>query len=78
MRQACSRYVVHRSRFREDDVLRLHRGSPFFAPNFLLTLAIDDGTQLQLASDDAGIAHHTAFDARTGWVLDEGFLNFSP
>ena len=37
-----------------------------------------DGTQLQLASDDAGIAHHTAFDARTGWVLDEGFLNFSP
>lgn len=65
------------SRFREGDMLCLSRGDPFAEPNFLVTLELDEETDLLVSTDAPGI---TAFDfvaQPDGWVLDEGYLNVS-
>lgn len=71
---ACDRNA---SRFREGDVLLLNRGNPFEMSNVLVTLEIDDETNLLVSSDDPGVNWGTVLDERSGWVLDQGFLDFS-
>lgn len=71
---ACDRNA---SRFREGDVLLLNRGNPLEQPNLLVTLEIDDETSLIVSSEDPDVNWGTVLDQRTGWVLDQGFLDFS-
>ncbi len=65
------------SRFREGDVLCLNRGSPFFTPNLLVTLEIDEETELVVSCDDPAFALQDFEALPDGWVLDEGYLDFS-
>lgn len=65
------------SRFREGDVLCLSRESPFFEPTFLVTLELDEENELLVSTEHPGV---TAFDfvaQPDGWVLDEGYIDFS-
>jgi DNA replication ATP-dependent helicase Dna2 len=71
---ACARNA---SRFREGDVLLLNRGNPFEQPGILVTLELDDETSLLVSSDDPDVNWGTVLEQRTGWVLDQGFLDFS-
>src|SRR6266487_550408 len=65
------------SRFREGDVLLLNRGNPFEQPGILVTLEIDDETNLLVSSEDPDVNWGTVLEQRTGWVLDQGLLDFS-
>lgn len=65
------------SRFREGDVLLLNRGNPFEQPGILVTLELDDETSLLVSSDDPDVNWGTVLEQRTGWVLDQGLLDFS-
>jgi DNA replication ATP-dependent helicase Dna2 len=71
---ACDRNM---SRFREGDVLLLNRGDPFAAPSMLVTLEVDDETRLLVSSEDPDVNWATVLHERAGWVLDQGFLDFS-
>jgi DNA replication ATP-dependent helicase Dna2 len=71
---ACDRNV---SRFREGDVLLLNRGNPFEEPRILVTLEVDDETQLLVSSEDPDVNWGRVLHQETGWVLDQGFLDFS-
>ena len=71
---ACDRNA---SRFREGDVLLLNRGNPFNQPNLLVTLEVDDETNLLVSSDDPDVNWGSVLHQRTGWVLDQGLLDFS-
>lgn len=71
---ACSR---NESRFREGDVLLLSRGDPFFEPRFLVTLELDEETELLVSTESPGITFFDFVAQPDGWVLDEGFLDFS-
>lgn len=65
------------SRFREGDILCLNSGNPFDAPNLLVTLEADEDTELLVSSEDAGLPFADLLERPDGWVLDEGFLDFS-
>ena len=71
---ACGRNA---SRFREGDVLLLNRGNPFDEPRLLVTLEVDDETELLVSCDDPEVNWGRVLDERGGWVLDQGFLDFS-
>jgi DNA replication ATP-dependent helicase Dna2 len=71
---ACDR---NSSRFREGDVLLLNRGDPFAEPRLLATLEVDDETQLLVSSEDPDVNWGSVLHQRTGWVLDQGLLDFS-
>lgn len=71
---ACDRNV---SRFREGDVLLLNRGNPFEAPRLLCTLEVDDETRLLVSSEDPDANWGRVLHQRSGWVLDQGLLDFS-
>ena len=71
---ACDRNV---SRFREGDVLLLNRGNPFEKPNLLVTLEVDDETSLLVSSEDPEVNWGQVLRDRSGWVLDQGLLDFS-
>jgi DNA replication ATP-dependent helicase Dna2 len=71
---ACDRNA---SRFREGDVLLLNRGNPFNQPNLLVTLEVDDETSLLVSSEDPDVNWGNVLHQRTGWVLDQGLLDFS-
>src|SRR5262249_35307425 len=71
---ACDRNA---SRFREGDVLLLNRGNPFDKPNLLVTLEADDETSLLVSSEDPDVNWGSVLHQRTGWVLDQGLLDFS-
>jgi DNA replication ATP-dependent helicase Dna2 len=71
---ACDRNT---SRFREGDVLLLNRGNPFEEPGVLVTLEVDDEINLLVSSDDPDVNWGTVLEQRTGWVLDQGLLDFS-
>ncbi|MFL5807621.1 MAG: hypothetical protein ACJ8CR_38575 [Roseiflexaceae bacterium] len=65
------------SRFCEGDVLLLSRGDPFAAPRLLVTLEVDDETHLLVSSEDPDVNWGSVLHQRTGWVLDQGLLDFS-
>ncbi|HMO59201.1 MAG TPA: AAA domain-containing protein [Roseiflexaceae bacterium] len=66
------------SRFREGDVLVLHRGNPFYEPNPLVTVELDDECILLVSSEDASPSFSSLLaEPADGWVLDEGFLDLS-
>jgi DNA replication ATP-dependent helicase Dna2 len=65
------------SRFREGDILCLSRGSPFYEPNLLVTLELDEETELLVSTEDLSVIASMVFDERDGWALDEGYLDFS-
>jgi DNA replication ATP-dependent helicase Dna2 len=65
------------SRFREGDVLLLSRGDPFFEPRFLVTLEVDEETDLLVSTEEPGVTVFDFVAQPDGWVLDEGFLDFS-
>lgn len=71
---ACDRNA---SRFREGDVLLLNRGNPLEQPNLLVTLEIDDETSLIVSSEEPDVNWGKVLDQRTGWVLEQGFRDFS-
>jgi len=71
---ACER---NDSRYREGDVLCLSRGSPFYEPTILVTLELDEETELLVSTEDPSVILSETFDQREGWVLDEGYLDFS-
>lgn len=71
---ACDRNA---SRFREGDVLLLNRGSPFYKPNLLVTLELDEETSLLVSSQDPDVHWGNVLQQGNGWVLDQGFLDFS-
>src|SRR6266542_3254211 len=71
---ACDRNF---SRFREGDVLLLNRGNPFEEPRILVTLEVDDETQLLVSSEDPDVNWGRVLHQKTGWILDQGFLDFS-
>jgi DNA replication ATP-dependent helicase Dna2 len=71
---ACDRNA---SRFREGDVLLLNRGNPFEQPGILVTLEVDDETNLLVSSEDPDVNWGTVLEQHTGWLLDQGFLDFS-
>ncbi|GAB4110543.1 MAG: hypothetical protein OHK0050_06030 [Roseiflexaceae bacterium] len=75
--QLTLRCAQNQSRFREGDMLILHRGDPFADPRLLVTLELDEDTELWVSSDDPAL--HTAgkIDLTGEWVLDEGFLDLS-
>ncbi|WP_448540083.1 DEAD/DEAH box helicase [Roseiflexus sp.] len=72
---ACNRNV---SRFREGDILLLNRGNPFEEPRVPCTLEVDDETRLLVSTDDPGVNWGRILHQRTGWVLDYGYVDFSP
>jgi DNA replication ATP-dependent helicase Dna2 len=65
------------SRFREGDVLCLSRESPFFEPTFLVTLELDEETELLVSTEHPGLTVFDFVAQPEGWVLDEGYLDFS-
>lgn len=65
------------SRFREGDVLLLNRGNPFEAPRVLCTLELDDETSLLVSSEDPDVNWSRVCEQRSGWVMDQGYLDFS-
>ncbi len=65
------------ARFREGDVLCLSRDGPFFEPNFLVTLELDEETELLVSTDEPGVSIFDFHAQPAGWVLDEGYLDFS-
>jgi DNA replication ATP-dependent helicase/nuclease Dna2 len=68
----------NQSRFREGDTLCLNRGSPFFEPFVNVTLEVDDETRLTIFLDDPKTFDLNLLHAEpTGWVLDQGYLDFS-
>jgi DNA replication ATP-dependent helicase Dna2 len=71
---ACPR---NESRFREGDVLLLSRGDPFFEPRFLVTLELDEETELLVSTESPGVTVFDFIAQPDGWALDEGFLDFS-
>lgn len=71
------RCTQNESRFREGDILCLNSGNPFDAPNLLVTLEADEDTELLVSSEDAGLPFADLLERPDGWVLDEGFLDFS-
>jgi len=72
---ACDR---NQSRFREGDTLCLSRGSPFFQPNVNVTLEVDDETRLTVSLvDPEGLDLNWLHAERSGWVLDQGYLDLS-
>jgi DNA replication ATP-dependent helicase Dna2 len=71
---ACDRNT---SRFREGDVVLLNRGNPFEAPRLLCTLEVDDETRLLVSSEDPDANWGRVLHQRSGWVLDQGLLDFS-
>jgi DNA replication ATP-dependent helicase Dna2 len=60
---ACDRNA---SRFREGDVLLLNRGNPFDAPNLLVTLELDDETNLLVSSEDPDVNWGTVLSSAAG------------
>lgn len=71
---ACPR---NESRFREGDVLCLSRASPFFEPCFLVTLEVDEETELLVSTEHPGVSIFDFVAQPDGWVLDEGFIDLS-
>jgi DNA replication ATP-dependent helicase Dna2 len=69
--------LKNQSRFREGDVLCLNRGNPFEEPVFLVTLEVDEETELVVSSEDPALHTLPELIDHTGWVLDEGYLDFS-
>ena len=69
----------NQSRFREGDLLCLHRGSPFFQPSFTLTLELDDETRLlaACAPDGGPVDFQILNEQPDGWIIDEGYLDLS-
>jgi DNA replication ATP-dependent helicase Dna2 len=65
------------SRFREGDVLCLSRNGPFFEPTFLVTLDYDDETEMLVSTDEPGVSVFDFHAQPAGWLLDEGYLDFS-
>jgi DNA replication ATP-dependent helicase Dna2 len=65
------------SRFREGDILCLSRESPFFQPNFLVTLELDEEHELLVSTEHPGVSVFDFVAQPDGWVLDEGFIDFS-
>jgi DNA replication ATP-dependent helicase Dna2 len=65
------------SRFREGDVLILSRGNPLAEPRLLVTLETDEETELVVSTEDPASHTSDVFSAADGWVLDEGYLDFS-
>lgn len=64
------------SRFREGDLVLLNRGDPFAQPRFTATLEHDDGTILTVSAErDTNWGLLEA--QRSGWVIDEGYLDLS-
>lgn len=68
---------ANESRFREGDVLLLSRGDPCFEPRFLVTLDLDEETELLVSTESPGVTVFDFVAQPDGWALDEGFLDFS-
>ena len=66
----------NQSRFREGDLLCLHRSSPLLQPSFTLTLELDDETRL-LALPDGPVDVQRLSQQPDGWLIDEGYLDLS-
>ena len=71
---ACDR---NQSRFREGDILNLNRHSPYFQPNFQVTLEIDNGQELTVYSRALAFNWGEVFGEPTGWILDQDQLDLS-
>jgi DNA replication ATP-dependent helicase Dna2 len=74
---ACAR---NPSRFREGDLLYLHRGHPHWQPSCLVSLEEDDETRLVVRlEENAGVPFDPALllQQPTGWLLDQGYLDLS-
>jgi DNA replication ATP-dependent helicase Dna2 len=71
---ACERNI---SRFREGDILCLNRGSPFFQPNVMANLELDDETRLLVYIEGHGFDLEALRQEPAGWILDEGYLDLS-
>lgn len=65
------------SRFREGDILCLSRDGPLSEHAFLVTLEVDEETELLVSSDEPGVRVFDFFARPEGWQLDEGYLDFS-
>jgi DNA replication ATP-dependent helicase Dna2 len=65
------------SRFREGDILCLSRESPFFEPTFLVTLELDEEHELLVSTEHPGVSVFDFVAQPDGWVLDEGYIDFS-
>jgi DNA replication ATP-dependent helicase Dna2 len=63
------------SRFREGDILCLSRGDPLSDPAFLVTLELDEETELLVSSESHGVLAFDLFAQPSGWTLDEGYLD---
>jgi len=70
--------VRNNSRFREGDILRLNRGIPIEEPSFQVTLERDDDTELEVSlSGFGGTPISELMLNKTGWILDEDYLDLS-
>jgi DNA replication ATP-dependent helicase Dna2 len=66
------------SRFREGDLLRLHRGDPRAEPHITVTLQVDDETRLAVSLQGLGADWVQILDQAEGWFLDEDMMDLSP
>lgn len=65
------------SRFREGDILCLHRGDPFAASAVMATLDKDEEHTLEISSVDPGLNWGELLRTPEGWILDKGYLDLS-
>jgi DNA replication ATP-dependent helicase Dna2 len=68
---------TNNSRFREGDILCLNLGDPFSQPSFMVTLNVDEGTRFRVSADDPRINWGDIETNKSGWILDEGFLDLT-
>jgi DNA replication ATP-dependent helicase Dna2 len=66
----------NRSRFRPGDILCLSRNDPFAPDAVMVNLDEDEETRL-IVSSDMPIPWERFFTEKTGWTLDEGFMDLS-
>ncbi|RRR68279.1 MAG: hypothetical protein EI684_17805 [Candidatus Viridilinea halotolerans] len=65
------------SLFREGDMLLLSHPTATDQPQYLVTLELDEDTQLTVSTDLPGVTPLVCTTHPTGWLLDEGYLDCS-
>lgn len=70
------RCATNNSRFREGDLLVLHRGNPQDSNALQVELQYDGGTELEVRVTDGNVFFLHEFT--TGWIADQGWFDASP
>ncbi len=69
--------AINRSRFREGDLLCSSQGDPRVQPATLVTLELDEETDLVVFPSDERVPVEEIARLRDGWTLDVGMLDLS-